>query len=245
MKLLLLAGTAEARALSFALSERSVDLISSLAGVTERPEALGGASRVGGFGGAQGLADYLRAEAITHIIDATHPFAARMSRNAYEAAQAAGVGLLQLVRPAWVEHPSWTMADDMDHAAQLLPAHARVFLATGRGSLASFKARGDVTFLARVLEDRPGDFPIKGGAFLVGKPPFSLQEERKTLKENEIDTLVSRNSGGTGGIEKVLAAQNLNLSVVMVKRPDLPDAPRVETVEDALAWVEAHWTNGS
>lgn len=237
MKVLVLAGTAEARELSFALERAGIDLITSLAGATERPAPMAGASRVGGFGGAPGLAEFIKANDVSHLVDATHPFAAQMSRNAHEAAETAQIPLVQLVRPAWPEKPNWHMHDDLAAAASALPTGATVFLSTGRGSLAAFADRDDVTFIARVIDDLPGPFPLPKGRFQIGKPPFSVQEEVATLNDAKIDVLVSRNSGGTGGIEKILAAEHLGLKIFMVKRPSMPQGNRVETVDDALAWL--------
>lgn len=237
MKVLLLAGTAEARALAGDLDKAGVTLVASLAGVTERPAAIAGQTRSGGFGGVAGLTSYLREAAITHVIDATHPFAVQMSTNAVAAAAAADVPLLQLIRPAWPDHPDWVAANSLDHAARLCAPGEQVFLSTGRGSLHHFKPRNDVTFFVRVIDDLPGAFPLARGGFVIGRPPFSVEEEMATLKERKITTLVSRNSGGTGGLEKLLAAQRLGIRIIMVARPDYRDAPRVQTTQEALDWV--------
>lgn len=244
MKILLLAGTREARELSFSLE--GVDLISSLAGVTQRPTELGGTLRVGGFGGAKGLMDFLSKEGVSHVIDGTHPFAVQMSRNAYEACAALGVPLLQVVRPEWGVDARWKAVADMKAAARKLNSSSRVFLATGRGSLPAFMERKDVWFLARVIDDLPGEFPLASGEFLVSKPPFSVEEEMETLRTNEIDTLVVRNSGGKGGYEKIEAAHQLGISIVMVSRPDFPIAHRVDSVTSALEFMEANgWLSGA
>jgi len=194
LRLLLLAGTREARELSFALD--GIDLVSSLAGVTQRPAQLGGEMRVGGFGGVSGLVSYLRSENIDAVIDATHPFAAQMSHN----------------------------------AAASLMSGSHVFLATGRSSLDHFKSRPDVEFTTRVIDD---------------KPPFSVEEELETLQDLGVASLVARNSGGTGGIEKVIAAERLGVEVVMVERPVLPETLRSASVEEALQMMEANgWLAG-
>ena len=236
MKLLLLAGTREARELSFSL--KGVDLISSLAGATQRPAELGGAVRIGGFGGIEGLKDFVAQSGITHVVDATHPFAAQMSRHAFLACNALDIPLLQIIRPPWDVATNWTLAEDMKGAADLLKPASRTFLATGRGSLEYFRSRNDVWFLARVIDDMPGPFPMQNGRFLVSKPPFSVEQEIKTLQDNEIDTLVVRNSGGVGGYEKVEAANRLGLTIVMVKRPETPDANRVESSEAAIQFMK-------
>ena len=246
MRILLLGGTAEARDLSRQIAAAGHGLITSLAGVTDRPAPQGGALRQGGFGGADGLATFLRTERITHLIDATHPFAVRMKSNAIAAALATGCPILRVLRPAWPTAPEWRLVPDLAAAAAALPRGARVFLSTGRNSLQHFAGRDDVEFHARVIDDRPGPFPLARGGFLIGRPPFSVEEEAATLRAHRIDVLVSRNSGGTGGIEKLLAARTLGLDIVMVERPaidgvdqnDRPE-PVAETVAEALAWLNA------
>lgn len=235
MTILLLAGTREARELSFALEGQP--LVSSLAGATQRPARLGGDLRIGGFGGVAGLKAYLIANKISMVVDATHPFADQMSRNAALACGDTGVHLLQLVRPAWEVRPQWQMVPDLATAAQVLETGAHVFLATGRGSLDAFKKRKNVEFTARVIDDLPGRFPLRHGRFLVSHPPFSVADEIQTLHSLEVDTLVSRNSGGSGGVEKLEAAEQLGLRIVMVQRPDLPDVDRVSSVEDAIKYI--------
>ena len=237
MKALLLAGTAEARALSFALAERGVDCVASLAGLTNRPAEMGGTLRVGGFGGVGGLASYLRDNDFTHIVDATHPFAAIMSANAAKAAAETGLRLLRLDRPPWPVQPNWTIVPDMDAAATILPTGARVFLATGRGSVAAFAGRCDVSFVLRVIEADPGPSPWPHIEYMVARPPFSVEEERATLHRLGIGLLVARNSGGTGGTEKLQAASALKLPVIMVARPKAGQGRIVQTSEDVLDWL--------
>lgn len=243
MTLLLLAGTREARELSLALSD--VPLISSLAGVTQRPAALAGTLRVGGFGGVSGLVAFLRSHAIRAVVDATHPFADQMSRHAFEACRRAQTPLLQVVRPPWAIDASWQSASDLDAAAGMLPPGAHVFLATGRMSLSAFAARSDVSFTVRVIDKKPDPFPLAQGRFLVSHPPFTVPQEIATLGNMKVDVLVSRNSGGTGGAEKLEAAKQLGIPVIMVERPDLPRAPRVETVAAARDHIKgAGWLDG-
>ena len=237
MTLLLLAGTAEARVLNQAISHRT-DLVTSLAGVTDNPRALAGKVRRGGFGGADGLARFIDAHDIRAVIDATHPFAAQMSANAAKAAEGR-CPLLQLLRPEWPSAQNWQTASSLRAAADMLPRGARVFLATGRASLDNFAHRQDVTFICRVMDDRPGSFPIPGGKYLVSQPPFTIAQEVETLQAERVACLVSRNSGGDGGTEKLEACARLGIPVIMVERPDLPDAERAATVEEAVAWLEA------
>lgn len=243
MTLLLLAGTREARELSFLLPQD--DLIASLAGATQRPAALGGQLRVGGFGGVEGLKQFLRAKSIQGVIDATHPFAAQMSRHAAEACAALACPVLQVLRPPWPVETGWTVVPELAHAADVLRAGTHVFLATGRGSLPFFEARRDVRFTARVIDDVSAETACAHVSFLISRPPFSVEEEVETLTRLGVDTIVVRNSGGLGGIEKIRAADRLGLEVIMVDRPQLPDVPRVETVDAAVAYVREHrWLDG-
>ncbi len=239
MKILLLGGTREARNLSFALKD--VDLVTSLAGVTDRPASMGGQLRVGGFGGVAGLTDYLHQNDISHVIDATHAFASRMSDHAVEATQACGLPLLRLLRPAWQIDPAWTCVPDLGAAASALRSGERAFLATGRGSLWAFADREDVWCLVRVIDPSPSEFPLKNGRFLVSRPPFSQADEEATLSEHGIDVLVSRNSGGVGGREKLDAAMALGCRVIMIERPDLAPAQTVVSVADAIGFIEKTW----
>ena len=201
--------------------------------------------RVGGFGGADGLSKFLEIEKIDGVIDATHPFASQMSQNAFEACSNTDTELLQLLRPAWPEKPGWTVVPDFQAAADALCKGAHVFLATGRASLDHFSDRDDVKFTARVIDHTDDAFPLPDGQFLVSRPPFSVQDEMATLKRLGVSSLVVRNSGGTGGIEKVIAAEQLGLEIIMIARPSMPKARRVETVQEALDTMEAFgWLAG-
>ena len=239
MTILLIAGTAEARRLSHQIAPQA-KLISSLAGVTQSPAELGGTTRSGGFGGPDGLAAFITTHGVRLIIDATHPFAVQMSRNASIAAAKTGVDILQVLRPPWPNSPSWTRAPTLRAAAAALPAGARAFLATGRGSIADFQHRADVTFILRVMDEAPGPCPFVRGQFLVSQPPFTVAEEVQTLRQHRIDWLVTRNSGGQGGIEKLRAAAQLGINIIMTDRPELPAAARVETVDQAMIWLTEH-----
>ena len=208
---LILAGTAEARALTHQAEVAGFQFIASLAGATERPHNLGGALRVGGFGGADGLRQFLRDHSVRWLIDATHPFAAQMSANAAAATRAERVPLLQVIRPPWPVGECWEVVPDLAAAAKAVVPGARAFLATGRGSLRFFADRRDVFFVVRVIDENPSRFPLAKGHFLASRPPFSVEEEVATLSDHRIDTLVVRNSGGTGGTEKLRAAETLGL----------------------------------
>ncbi|WP_118135801.1 cobalt-precorrin-6A reductase [Oceanicella sp. SM1341] len=237
MRLLLLAGTAEARALAAAAVTAGHDVTVSLAGLTARPAALAGRLRVGGFGGAEGLAQALREGGFDALVDATHPFAARMSGNAVRAVLATGLPLLRLERPGWAPEPGWLHVPDLEAAAAALPPGARVFLSTGAQSLGAFAGRADCWFLARGAEE--GAFPLAQGLRVTGRPPFALAAERALMQAHRVGWLVTRNSGGAR--EKLDAAASLGLRVVMIDRPPPPEPapPRVEAVGPALAWIAA------
>ncbi len=206
----------------------------SLAGITRKPLSM--PHRVGGFGGTEGLATYLRREDFVCIIDATHPFAAQMSRNAFEAAKALGLPLLRLERPAWSKEPAWHEVEDLAAVAKALPTHARVFLTVGSLTLGAFTARDDIWCLTRSIE--PPAHPPPNGEVILQRPPFSLQNELDLMVRYKITHLVSKNAGGEAIRAKLDAAIQSGVQVIMVKRPRLPTTLAVETVAEAVKWVE-------
>lgn len=230
MKLLILGGTAEARKLAEKLGPRAV---LSLAGATRNPLAT--PQRSGGFGGVAGLKNYLSQQAISTIIDATHPFAAQMSHNAATAAAGLGLPLLRLERAAWPESPDWINAETLPEAALRLPAAARVFLSVGGQSIAPFLARPDIWTLVRSIEP-PAHFP-RHGEVLLQRPPFTKAGEIDLMRRHAITHLVSKNAGGQATIAKLAAAAALGLQVIMVKRPLLPPVLTVESVAEAVKWI--------
>jgi precorrin-6A/cobalt-precorrin-6A reductase len=233
---LILGGTAEAAALARGLS--GVGVITSLAGRTRSPAALPGEVRVGGFGGADGLAVYLKERGITAVVDATHPFAATISRHAEAACRQRPTARLMLARPAWEMRPGdrWIEVDDMAAAVGAIPEGARVFLTVGRQELAPFAVRTDVWMLARVID--PPDEPLPGITFVKGRGPFDLAAERGLLVEHGITMIVAKNSGGEASYPKLIAARELNIPVIMVRRPAPPPGDSVGTVEEALEWLK-------
>lgn len=231
MKLLILGGTLEAREIASALGS-AAEL--SLAGVTRKPLAL--PHRIGGFGGATGLAAYLGTHNFGGIIDATHPFAAQMSRNAFTATLSLGLPLLRLERPAWPSTPAWEKVRDLATAAKAIPPEARVFLSVGRLSLGPFLNRTDIWCLTRSIEP-PAQLPPFGDA-LLQRPPFTFEHELALMRHHKISHLVSKNTGGETTVAKLRAAAVLGIQVIMVKRPQLPEVLTVETVAEAVKWVE-------
>lgn len=239
MRLLLLAGTWEARQIAAALSRESrVIAIASLARAERRPEPLGIPTRIGGFGGDEGFAQWLDREGIGAIIDATHPFAAVSHRTA-RVADEVGVDHIRFLRPAWrpEEHDDWTFLNTESDAAKHIPSGSRVFLATGRRALDAFAQLHGSTLFCRRTDGRHDPFPFPNGSFVRGQPPFSVEQECDTFLRLGIDWLVTRNSGSAASRAKLEAARELGIRVAMIRRPPQPPGPKVETVAEAMAWV--------
>lgn len=223
-----------------ALAEAGIDAIYSYAGRTAAPVAQPLPCRVGGFGGAEGLAAYLSAESITHVIDATHPFAAQISRNALAACAATGVPLLALERPAWAPEPQdrWHRVPDIAAAVQALPEDpAKVFLAIGRQTLEPFAARPQHVYLLRLVDPPEGPLPLPQASVVVDRGPFTAEGDLALMRAHAVQLVVAKNAGGEGAVAKILAARTLGLPVVMVDRPALPARPTAATVKDALTWL--------
>lgn len=232
-RILILGGTGEARALAALLAGEGHAVITSLAGVTENPLLPAGEVRRGGFGGAVGLASYLRQEDIAVVVDATHPFAARMSANAHAACAETGLPLFRLERAAWQagEGDRWTHVSSMAKAAAMLPTGARVLLTIGRKELAPFLARGGIGGVARMIEPPPRALP-PGWLLLLRRPPFSVASEMQLIQEHGVTWLVTKNAGGAETEAKLIAARKLGLPAVMVERPPKPEVQTFAGVEE-------------
>lgn len=239
--ILILGGTAEAAALSHALADRpDLRVITSLAGRTRATQDLAGEVRSGGFGGADGLAAYLREAGIDAVIDATHPFAAEITANAVAACAETGVPRLRLDRPAWekTDGDTWIAAADMAAAArEAAGLGERIFLATGRGGLDAFAELKDHWFLVRLVELSQMPLPLARYTILTGRGPFAAENETALLRRHAIAAVVSKNSGGAATYAKIAAARTLGLPVVMVTRPPAPAGPCVHTVDEAVRWL--------
>jgi precorrin-6A/cobalt-precorrin-6A reductase len=242
MRILILGGTAEARGLAERLAGRSELAVTlSLAGRTAAPARQPVPVRIGGFGGASGLADYLSAERIDALIDATHPYAAVISANAARAARLTGVPLLALRRPPWLPVPGdrWIEVEDVPSAVTALgAAPRRVFLALGRTELAPFVEAPQHRYLVRSVDPVDPPLAVPHAAYVTGRGPFTEIDERALLLTHGIEVVVAKNSGGTATYGKIAAARGLGLAVIMQSRPPLPEVSAVETVEDALAWLD-------
>ncbi|GAB2867718.1 cobalt-precorrin-6A reductase [Actinocorallia aurea] len=237
----MLGGTGEARRLADVLSAvPRLRTVSSLAGRVAHPALPSGEVRTGGFGGAEGLAAWLKAEGIDFVVDATHPFASGMTASAAQAATRTGVPLLVLRRPGWhaVEGDRWHWAADVAEAARLLPdLGRRVFLTTGRQTIKEFAHLDDLWFLARSV-DAPAPPVPRALRVVLDRGPFTLDGELALMREHGVDVLVTKDSGGPMTSAKLAAARALRLPVLLVRRPPLPEAvPVVSTVEEAAAWV--------
>jgi precorrin-6A/cobalt-precorrin-6A reductase len=235
---LVLGGTSEARALAAALErDPAVDVTSSLAGRVARPALPEGRTRVGGFGGAPGLARWLVQEGVSLLVDATHPFAARISDSAATASRSTGVPLLVLRRPEWSPGAGdrWHHVDSLAAAAQALPSlGSRVFLTTGRQGLDAFAGLHDLWFLVRTIDPPAPPLP-PAMQLLLDRGPYAEESERTLMRRHRVDVLVTKNSGGSATAPKLDAARSLRLPVVMVRRPPTPEgAPVLDSVEAVL-----------
>lgn len=237
---LVLGGTAEARELAAALdAQPSTRVISTLAGRVARPRLPAGDVRIGGFGGAEGLAAYLSREAVDAVVDATHPFAERMSASAAAACSRAGVPLLRLERPPFRSEPGddWRRVASLEEAAATIPGSGRrVFLTTGRQGLGAFAGVGGAFFLIRCVD--PPDVPLPADHVLrLDRGPFTLEGELALIDEHRLDLLITKDSGGEHTAAKLEAARLRGLAVIVVSRPPRADPLAVASVAEALAWL--------
>lgn len=238
-RVLVLGGTTEASRLAQALADAQVDAIFSYAGRTESPLPQPLPVRVGGFGGVDGLCTWLREQRISHVVDATHPFAAQMSRNAVDACAATGIPLLALERPAWQAQVGdhWQHVPDIASAAQVLPkAPSRIFLAIGRQHVEPFLARSPHWFLLRLV-DASLALPPERGRIVLARGPFTVAADTALLQQHRITHIVAKNSGGSGAESKLHAARALGLPVILIDRPAIPPRPTVARVEQVLQWI--------
>lgn len=240
MKLLLLAGTSEARSLAADLAKLpNLDVTASLAGVTREPLDLPVPMRSGGFGGREKFTAYLRDQQFDAVIDATHPFAAKISKRCYEVARDIGLPHLQILRPAWQPETGdqWIFIDGESAAVDHIAQGAVVFLATGRQTLMRFGNLTGRKLICRQIDKSEGDFPFEGGEYLIGRPPFSVQQEVDLFKARRVDWLVVKNAGGMLSRSKLLAARQLQIPVLLIKRPKILPCAQVESAAAALDWV--------
>jgi precorrin-6A/cobalt-precorrin-6A reductase len=243
-RLLILGGTGEAATLAETVHTQfsgRLDVIYSMAGRTKPIREFVTAVRIGGFGGGVGIADYIISENIKLLIDATHPFAKNISANAYDACLSTDTARLALTRPPWDLPPGtkFIEADDMKHAALILPDFAkRVLVTTGQSNLNELKKLTDIHFLIRVMEKTSKIATQKNYTFVDGLPPFSLDEELALMEKYNIDTLLTKQSGGSATVNKIIAAIRRRIPIVLIRRPPPEPGEHVESVEDAIMWLE-------
>lgn len=236
---LILGGIADASLLAAEIARAGIDAVYSYGGRTRAPADQPLPTRIGGFGGVSGLADYIRRERITHVIDATHPFAAGMSRNAIEACAQTDTPLIALERAPWTQAPgdNWIEVADVTAAATALPeAPANVFLAIGRQHIAPFASKSQHVYTLRFVDPPEAPLPFTADV-IVSRGPFTLDAEIDMLRMRDIAWIVARNSGGNGARAKIDAARMLGLPVIMISRRELPERNRVESVTDVMQWL--------
>ena len=240
-RVLILGGIGDSwKLIALASTIPGLQVINSLAGRTCQSIMTFKPTRVGGFGGASGLKDYLREEKIDLLIDATHPFASKISCNAAIATSELNIPHLMLVRLGWkkVEGDRWLEVENNEVAAKVLPELAsRIFLSIGRQELVSYTHLKDLWFLMRMIEPPQPYTSVPPGQILTERGPFSLGKERSLLQKYEIGTVVSKNSGGDATYPKIVAARELSIPVVMIQRPSLPEGQQVSDVESAISWL--------
>ena len=248
-RILILGGTAEARQLAGRLAGRNgLDITLSLAGRTATPAAQPVPIRVGGFGGAAGLADYLTSERIDALIDATHPYANVISANAVVAARRSGVPSIALRRPPWlaVLGDRWIEVSDVREAVQAIgQTPRRVFVALGRNELKPFGDAPQHYYLIRSVDPVDPPLALPHASYVTGRGPFSEADDHALMTEHRIDVVVAKNSGSTATYGKIAAARALGIDVVMLRRPVAPDGAAVETIEDAIAWLDHALTSAT
>lgn len=240
--ILILGGTAEARALAGKLAgdpRFAVEL--SLAGRTRAPAEQAVPVRVGGFGGAEGLAAYLRQKEVSILIDATHPYAAQISRNAAKAADISGVPLVALRRSPWLRQAGdrWIEVESVADAVNALGTVPRkAFLTLGRQELLPFEAAPQHDYLVRSVDPVEPPLAVANAVYLTARGPFGQADEARLLQDHGIEVIVAKNSGGPASYGKIAAARDLGIEVILICRPHLPEVPSVETIEDMLIWLD-------
>jgi precorrin-6A/cobalt-precorrin-6A reductase len=248
-KILILGGTTEARQLAQSLARRAdLDVTLSLAGRTAAPVAHPIPVRIGGFGGAAGLADHLAALHVDALIDATHPYATNISQNAAAAARKTGVAFMALRRPPWsaVAGDRWTEVSGAGAAVDAIGLQSRgVFVAIGRNELEPFIGAPQHRYLIRSVDPVEPPLPLPHVAYITARGPFSEANDRALMTAHQIDVLISKNSGGSAAYGKIAAARALGIEVIMLRRPAAPDTPVVESVAHAVAWLDHALTSAA
>ncbi|KZY05686.1 MULTISPECIES: cobalt-precorrin-6A reductase [unclassified Sulfitobacter] len=240
MRILLLGGTTEASQMAGLLAAAGIDATFSYAGRTRAPVSQPLPTRVGGFGGVEGLLRYLEGAAITHVIDATHPFAAGMTRNAHDACTQLGLPLARLERPAWHPGPEddWTFVPGVEDLPAALPEQpARIFLAIGKQHIGLFATAPHHHYLLRLVDPPEGALPLPDTAIVLARGPFDVAGDRALMETHGITHVVAKNAGGSGARAKLDAARALRLPVILAQRPEVPGGHVLAQPEAVLSWL--------
>jgi precorrin-6A/cobalt-precorrin-6A reductase len=248
-RILILGGTTEARLLAERLAGRAdLDVTLSLAGRTAAPARQPVPVRSGGFGGAAGLANYLQREHVDVLIDATHPYASGISANACAAAQMSNVKFIALHRPLWiaVAGDRWTEVEKVRDAVRVLgPTPRRVLVALGRNELAPLVEAPQHFYLIRSVDPIDPPLRLPRATYVTGRGPFVEADELALMRTHGIETVIAKNSGGGATYGKIAAARALGIEAIMLRRPPVPDAPSVATVDEAIAWLDHALTSAA
>ena len=240
MRVLLLGGTTEATALAHAFAAAGIDAIFSYAGRTENPVAQPLPTRLGGYGGINGLADYVIDAKITHVVDATHPFATQISRNAVEACAMTQTPLIAHERSEWLAQPgdNWQHVPDTQTAVAALPANpARIFLAIGKQTLPAFAAQPQHFYLLRLVDAPDAALPVPNAEVILERGPFTVESDIALMRAHAITHIVAKNSGGIGALAKLEAARCLHLPVILIARPAITDRLIARSIPAVMEWL--------
>ena len=237
--ILILGGTREASMIASELVDRGHRVVTSLAGRTRSPKPLKGETRIGGFGGTEGLSEFLRKNEITLLVDATHPYATRISEAASTACEENRVRRLQFLRPPWspVAGDNWQFVATGEEASKTLPQNSVCFLAVGSQHLSPFVTRDDVRFILRTVDSPEEPLEFENHELITGLPSNSARDEQSILERHGVTHIVCRNSGGTGAYAKLSAARELSIPVIMISRPAPPEGKTFKKVEELLAFI--------
>ena len=239
MRILLLAGTQEARLLASNLVKKNFEVIASLNGNTRNPNKLACKTRVGGFGGENGFRVWLKQTKPDLVIDATHPFAVFISTRTKVVCNEENIPSILFLRDKWRpkvnEH--WLIVNSYSEIIDNITPYSRVFLATGAHSLEEFQKLKECHVFCRKIDMNEAKFPLKTGSFIIGRPPFTVEDELRLFKKLNIDFLVVKNSGGSASESKLKAASILDIPVIMLNRPDYSNFNKVSSINDCLDWI--------
>jgi precorrin-6A/cobalt-precorrin-6A reductase len=240
VRVLILGGTSEAGDIARDLAAAGVTGVFSYAGRTASPVAQPLPTRIGGFGGVEGLTEYVRHEKITHVIDVTHPFAAQISGNAVEACAQTNTPLIAYAREPWLAGPAdkWQVVRTIEEAVTALPEYpSRIFLAIGRQHLQPFAVQSQHFYLLRLVDAPTTPLPLPKAEIVLARGPFTVEGDLALLRHHRITHVVARNAGGEGAKAKLEAARALDLPVIMIERPSLLERRMAQSVEEIMCWL--------